>query len=46
MAYALKLRILERTALFEAERGEASYATAYREILDAAEAPASDERGA
>jgi hypothetical protein len=46
VAYALKLQILERRALFEAERGETSYKTAYREILDAAEAPASDSREA
>jgi hypothetical protein len=46
VAYALKLQILERRALFEAERGETSYKTAYSEILDAAEAPASDSREA
>ncbi|MCK7479647.1 MAG: DUF2764 domain-containing protein [Candidatus Moduliflexus flocculans] len=45
-AYALKLRILERKARFEAERGEASYGAAYREILDSAGAPASNQRGA
>ncbi|NLJ47247.1 MAG: DUF2764 family protein [Treponema sp.] len=45
-SYALKLRILERRALFEAERGEASYRTAYTEILDAAEAPSAAGRGA
>jgi len=46
VAYALKLQILERRALFEAERGETSYKTAYSEILDAAEAPASNTREA
>ena len=45
-AYALKLRILERKALFEAERGEASYRAAYADILDSAEAPSADGRGA
>ncbi len=45
-AYALKLRILERRARFEAERGEAAYRTAYHDILDAAEAPADEGRGA
>ncbi|HOX12323.1 MAG TPA: DUF2764 family protein [Spirochaetia bacterium] len=45
-AYALKLRILERKARFEAERGEASYRTAYHEILDTAEAPPAEGRGA
>jgi len=45
-AYALKLRILERKARFEAERGEASYGTAYREILDSAGAAAPNQRGA
>ena len=46
VAYALKIQIQERRALFEAERGETSYKTAYREILDAAEAPASNTREA
>jgi hypothetical protein len=46
VAYALKLQILERRALFEAERGETSYKTAYREILDTAQAPASAGREA
>lgn len=43
-SYALKLRILERRARFEAERGESSYQTAYHEILDAARAPSADGR--
>lgn len=45
-AYALKLRILERRDRFEAERGEASYQTAYHDILDTAQAPSADGRGA
>ncbi|HSV56469.1 MAG TPA: hypothetical protein VLH39_05105 [Magnetospirillaceae bacterium] len=36
VAYALKLRVLERKALFDSERGEGVYTAAYREILSAA----------
>lgn len=46
VAYALKLQILERRARFEAERGEASYSTIYKDILNAAQASAPDDRGA
>ncbi len=46
VAYALKLQILERRALFEAERGETSYRTAYREILDTVQAPSPESREA
>ncbi|MBP7094894.1 MAG: DUF2764 family protein [Spirochaetia bacterium] len=39
VAYGLKLRILERTARFEVERGRAAYGEVYRDILGASGAP-------
>jgi len=41
-AYGLKLRILERVARFEAERGKAAYGEVYDDILGAAGAPGQD----
>ncbi|MBN1243277.1 MAG: DUF2764 family protein [Spirochaetales bacterium] len=42
VAYGLKLRILERVARFEVERGKAAYGEIYDDILGAAGAPGQD----
>lgn len=41
-AYGLKLRILERLARFETERGRTAYGEVYNDILGAAGAPGQD----